>query len=39
MLDLDLLGIFLAHRVFIGLDMTFVGTPAIGLIAGDAKRL
>jgi hypothetical protein len=38
-LALDLLGVFLSDCVLLGLHMTFVGTPAIGIIACEAKRL
>jgi hypothetical protein len=38
-LALDLLGVCLPNRVLLGLHMPLVGTPAIGEIARDAKRL
>ncbi len=37
-LAFDFLCVFLANRVLIGLHMTLVGTPAVGIIARDAKR-
>src|SRR5688572_21119988 len=39
MLALNFLRIFFANRVLVSLDMTFVGAPAIGIIARDTKRL
>jgi hypothetical protein len=36
-LALDLLGIFLAHRVLFRFDMTLIGAPTIGVIARDAE--
>ena len=38
MLTLNLLGVFLANRVLLRLDMTIVGSLAIGVIVRDAKR-
>jgi len=39
MLALDLLRVVLANRVLLRFEMTLVGTPAIGVIGRDAKRL
>ena len=38
-LALDLLRVFFANRVLLGLHMTLVGAPAIHVIARDAQRL
>src|SRR5712691_1306089 len=38
-LALDLLRVFLPHRVLLCLHMPLVGTPAVGEIARDAKGL
>jgi hypothetical protein len=37
-LPLNSLGIFLAHCVLLGGNMPLIGTPPIGVKAGDAKR-
>src|SRR5262250_1437455 len=39
MLALDLLRVFLPHPVVCSVQMTFVGAPAIRVIARNAKRL
>jgi hypothetical protein len=38
MLAFDLLRMGFAHRVLCGIAIALVGTPAIGVKAGDAKR-
>ena len=38
MLAFDLLRMGFAHRVLRGIAIALVGTPAIGVKAGDAKR-
>ena len=39
MLALDLLGVCLPHLMLRSIEMPFVGTPPVGEIARDAKRL